>query len=167
MRFFLITALLLTGLLAFPAAAQTQSLSQSPRDYIALGTRESKPAASPPREVVAYIDKSDQLMSVYVNGWKRYTWSVSTARRGKITPNGSYTAYLLSRYHKSSLYNDAPMPYSIFFHSHYAIHGTDQISRLGRPASAGCVRLHPDNARILFGLTQQVGLEHMKVVIRD
>ncbi len=104
---------------------------------------------------MARIDKSEQRMSVEINGRKRYSWPISTARRGKVTPNGTYTAYLLSRNHRSSLYNNAPMPYSIFFHSHYAIHGTDQISRLGRPASAGCVRLHPDNARILFGLTQR------------
>ena len=59
------------------------------------------------------------------------------------------------------------MPFSIFFHSHYAIHGTDQISRLGSPASAGCIRLHPDNAHVLFDLTREVGLKNMKVVIRD
>jgi lipoprotein-anchoring transpeptidase ErfK/SrfK len=70
--------------------------------------------------------------------------------QGKITPPGEWTAQWLSRNHRSSRYNNAPMPYAIFYSGHYAIHGTDQISRLGRPASAGCVRLHPDNARVLF-----------------
>lgn len=115
--------------------------------------------------VTAKVDLSDQQMTVFVDGWPRYHWDVSTARRGKITPVGNYTAQFLSRYHRSSRYNNAPMPYSIFFNGHYAIHGTDQISRLGRPASAGCVRLHPDNAAILFALTQQVGKDNLHVSI--
>ena len=133
---------------------------------VALGTQGSA-AATEPHDITAYIDKSEQRMTVHINGQPRYTWPVSTARPGKVTPNGTFTAYFLSRHHRSSLYDNAPMPFSIFFHSHYAIHGTDQISRLGTPASAGCVRLHPDNASILFDLTKQVGLDHMKVVIRE
>lgn len=161
MRFFLVATLCLAGFIASPAMAEFST----PLDRIASGTSGTRVAV--PREVIAYIDKSEQRMTVRVNGWERYSWPVSTARRGKITPNGDYTAYFLSRHHRSSLYDNAPMPFSIFFHGNYAIHGTDQVSRLGRPASAGCVRLHPDNASILFDLTKQVGLENMKVVIRD
>ncbi len=124
------------------------------------------PAANP-QKIEARIDKSAQTMAVYVNGWHKYTWPVSTARRGKVTPSGSFTAQWLSKNHKSSRYNNAPMPYSIFYSGHYAVHGTNQVSRLGRPASAGCVRLHPDNARILFELTRQVGKENMTVTVRD
>lgn len=120
------------------------------------------------RKIEARVDKSSQTMTVHVNGWKKYTWPVSTARRGKITPTGTYEgAQWLSLNHKSSLYNNAPMPYSIFYDGHYAIHGTDQISRLGRPASAGCVRLHPDNAKILFALTRKAGKENLTVIVRD
>ena len=123
--------------------------------------------AANPRKIEARVDKSSQTMTVYVNGWRKYTWPVSTARNGKITPTGSYTAQWLSKNHKSSLYNNAPMPYSIFYSGHYAVHGTNQVSRLGRPASAGCVRLHPDNARILFELTREVGKENMTVIVND
>ena len=41
----------------------------------------------------------------------------------------------------STRYYGSPMPYSIFFHKGYAIHGTNYISRLGGPASHGCVRM--------------------------
>ncbi|WP_372886334.1 L,D-transpeptidase [Shimia sp.] len=123
--------------------------------------------ATSPRSVEARIDKSAQTMSVYVDGWHRYTWPVSTARRGKITPSGRFTAQWLSKNHRSSRYDNAPMPYSIFYSGHYAVHGTNQISRLGRPASAGCVRLHPDNARILFELTRAVGKDNMTVIVGD
>ncbi len=121
-------------------------------------------AAAP---LVAKVDVSSQTMTVIHNGKVAYQWPVSTARKGKWTPRGTWSAKWLSRYHKSSLYNNAPMPYSIFFNGHYAIHGTNQISRLGRPASAGCIRLHPDHAAVLFRLTQQVGKSNMRVVVQN
>ncbi|KUF12797.1 L,D-transpeptidase [Pseudoponticoccus marisrubri] len=125
------------------------------------------PVASAAAPLVAKVDISSQTMTVIHNGRVAYRWPVSTARSGKWTPRGSWGAKWLSRYHKSSLYNNAPMPYSIFFNGNYAIHGTNQISRLGRPASAGCVRLHPDHAAVLFRLTKQVGKRNMRVVIQN
>lgn len=125
------------------------------------------PLASLAAPLIAKVDVSSQTMTVIHHGSVVYHWPVSTARRGKHTPRGTYTAQWLSKNHKSSLYNNAPMPYSIFFRGNYAIHGTDQISRLGSPASAGCVRLHPEHAATLFFMTQSVGLRNMKVVIQN
>lgn len=51
------------------------------------------------------------------------------------------------------------------YNGHYAIHGTTEVRRLGRPASAGCVRLHPDNARTLFNLVKDRGPEALQVVV--
>ncbi|MCC1492822.1 L,D-transpeptidase [Cognatishimia sp. F0-27] len=121
-------------------------------------------AAAP---LVAKVDISSQTMTVISNGQVAYQWPVSTARPGKYTPRGQWKAKWLSRHHKSSLYNNAPMPYSIFFNGNYAIHGTNQVSRLGSPASAGCVRLAPEHAAVLFRMTQAVGLRNMKVVIHN
>lgn len=117
--------------------------------------------------LVARIDISSQTMTVIHNGQVAYRWPVSTARSGKWTPRGSWSAKWLSRHHRSSLYDNAPMPYSIFFNGNYAIHGTNQISLLGSPASAGCVRLHPDHAAVLFRMTQNVGKRNMQVVIEN
>ncbi len=125
------------------------------------------PLAALAAPLVAKVDVSTQTMTVIYNGQVTYRWPVSTARAGKYTPRGAWSAKWLSRNHRSSLYNNAPMPYSIFFSGNYAIHGTDQISRLGSPASAGCVRLHPEHAAVLFQLTQQVGKRNMKVVIQN
>lgn len=116
-------------------------------------------------EVVARVDISAQTLTLIENGVAKYVWPVSTARAGKTTPKGTYTADFWSRNHKSSRYNGAPMPYSIFFSGNYAVHGTDQISKLGQPASAGCVRLHPDNAAILFEMSRAVGLDQTIIEI--
>jgi len=56
--------------------------------------------------------------------------------------------------HYSKKYDNAPMPYSIFFTGGYAIHGTPHVGNLGRPASHGCVRLSPANARTLYGIVK-------------
>ncbi|GGB05468.1 L,D-transpeptidase [Allosediminivita pacifica] len=121
-------------------------------------------AAAP---LVAKVNVSSQTMTVIQDGEPLYQWPVSTARSGKWTPRGTFTAQWLSRYHKSSLYNNAPMPFSIFFRGNYAIHGTDQVTRLGQPASAGCVRLHPDHAATLFYMAETVGLSNVRVVIEN
>ena len=92
-----------------------------------------------------------------VDGANFATWPVSTARRGYRTPVGNYRPQLLARMHYSRLYDYTPMPYSIFFRRGYAIHGTTEIRNLGRPVSHGCVRLSPENARLLFELVQSHG----------
>ncbi len=115
--------------------------------------------------VVARVSISGQVMHVYHHGQLLYEWPVSTARSGKITPTGSWRPQFLSRNHRSSRYNNAPMPYSVFYSGHYAIHGTDQINRLGRPASAGCVRLHPENARLFFDMVRNEGMDQTWVIV--
>lgn len=125
-----------------------------------------QPSAVLAAQLVAQVSISTQTMTVVQGGKVIHSWKVSTARRGKVTPVGSWTAKWLSRNHRSSRYNNAPMPYAIFYNGHYAVHGTDQIGRLGTPASAGCIRLHPQNAAKLFALAQQVGLKNTRIVVR-
>jgi lipoprotein-anchoring transpeptidase ErfK/SrfK len=123
------------------------------------------PAAAQADRIVARVSIATQTMHVYHDGRLVHEWPVSTARQGKITPTGQWTAQWLSRNHRSRLYDNAPMPFAIFYSGHYAIHGTDQIGRLGRPASAGCVRLHPDNARVLFDMVRTEGTGNMRVIV--
>ena len=115
-------------------------------------------------DLVITVNKSSQSMSVVVDGQHRYTWAVSTGIYG--TPSGSFRPQSLSRHHFSSLYNRAPMPYSIFYDGHYAIHDTTHVRQLGGPASRGCVRLHPSNAAILFSLVQQEGMGNTRIQIQ-
>ena len=103
------------------------------------------------------VDKATQRMLVIQDGYIRFMWPVSTGRDATQTPNGVYTPQRLERNWSSTAYYDSPMPFSIFFHNGYAIHGSYAIDRLGGPASHGCVRLHPHHAAILFDLVQHEG----------
>ncbi|MCB1429163.1 MAG: L,D-transpeptidase [Nitratireductor sp.] len=128
-----------------------------------LGGLMATPAYS--AAIEARIDLSEQRMRVYQNGMLRYTWAVSTARRGYVTPTGSYRPTRMHTMWYSRKYHNSPMPYSIFFRGGYAIHGTGAVKALGRPASHGCVRLHPDNARTLFNLVNASGPKNTRISI--
>jgi lipoprotein-anchoring transpeptidase ErfK/SrfK len=108
-------------------------------------------------QVVAHISLSTQRMNVSIDGVPRFNWAISTARPGYRTPTGTFKPTALFRYHASTIYSGSPMPYSIFFLRGYAIHGSYETKYLGRPASHGCVRLHPSNAAALYSLVKTYG----------
>jgi lipoprotein-anchoring transpeptidase ErfK/SrfK len=115
--------------------------------------------------VEAKIDLSTQRMTVRVNGWYYASWKVSTARRGYRTPIGTWRPKWLAKMHYSRKYDNSPMPHSIFFLGGYAIHGTNAVRRLGRPASHGCIRLAPGNAEKLFYLVKKYGKRNTRIKI--
>jgi lipoprotein-anchoring transpeptidase ErfK/SrfK len=119
----------------------------------------------PAPEVDIYVDISNQTMTVDVGGWTYGRWKVSTARDGYYTPRGSWRPFMLKKMHYSKKYDNAPMPNSIFFLGGYAIHATYYINQLGRPASHGCIRLHPQNAAKLYALVQKHGLRSTRITI--
>ena len=116
-------------------------------------------------DVVVHIDKASQRMSVSVNGQPRYTWPVSTGRRGYGTPSGVFQPQMMARRWFSRKYYNLPMPHSIFFYHGFAIHGTTDLRRLGGPASHGCVRLHPSNAATLYALVERNGRDSTRIEI--
>jgi lipoprotein-anchoring transpeptidase ErfK/SrfK len=118
-------------------------------------------------DVRVRVDKSSQTMTVAVGGWVQHQWPVSTAKRGYYTPTGSWRPFRLEPNWYSRKYDNAPMPSSIFFTGGYAIHGTVHVSQLGRPASRGCIRLHPAHARELFALVRQYGMKNTRISITN
>lgn len=113
------------------------------------------------------IEIASQTMDVYVNGQLRHSWPVSTGRRGFATPSGNFSVKRMEEEWYSKEYDDAPMPHAIFFAGGYAIHGTYETRRLGRPASHGCVRLSPANAARLYNLVERHGAGKTRISISD
>jgi L,D-transpeptidase catalytic domain len=115
--------------------------------------------------VLITVDKSSQQMTVAVDGRPLYQWPVSTGRAGYDTPGGKFRAFRMERDHFSKEFDDAPMPFSIFFtEKGHAIHGSYD-KRIGQPASHGCVRLSPANAETLYALVEQEGVLNTTVVL--
>lgn len=118
-------------------------------------------------QIVIRVDVSEQLMTVLRGGHRLYSWSVSTGGNGYVTPRGTYQPEWFSRDHRSRKYNNAPMPFAIFYDGGYAIHATYATGMLGRPASHGCVRLSLENARTLYEMVYELGKADTYVVIQD
>ncbi len=116
-------------------------------------------------DVVARISKSGQSMDVYVNGAHYYSWPVSTGRGRYATPSGSFRPKRLERRWYSTKYSNAPMHYAVFYSGGYAIHATTEVSRLGRAASHGCVRLAPGHAAKFYALVRSYGAANTRITI--
>jgi hypothetical protein len=118
------------------------------------------------KTVDVVIDKSTQTMLVSIDGKPTYKWAVSTGDRNHETPEGTFKFNRMEEEHYSKEFDDAPMPNSIFFTlKGHAVHGSLDIKRLGRPVSHGCVRLHPDNAKLLYALVGEAGFPNTSVTV--
>lgn len=133
----------------------------------AEAARHRRGEAEPQQGVHVKVNVARQTMDVYVDGELQHHWRVSTGRGGFETPNGVYRPQRLEREWYSKQYNDAPMPNAVFFNAGYAIHGTNEVGRLGRQASHGCVRLHPEHAEELFDLVEERGARNTRIEIAD
>ena len=118
-------------------------------------------------DILVTVSKSQQRLAVMIDGTEAYRWPVSTGVRGHDTPAGSFRPHDIERHWYSRQYKMTPMPWAVFFHRGYAVHGTTESYNLGRPASHGCVRLRPDNASILYALVRRQGMQNTKVVVMN
>jgi lipoprotein-anchoring transpeptidase ErfK/SrfK len=124
------------------------------------------PKAEPPKPtLLVAIDLTNQKLSVTENGVAKYKWSISSGRTGYITPKGTFRPVWMSKMWYSRKYDYAPMPHAIFFHGGTAIHGTDSVYALGRPASHGCVRLSPGNAATLYKMVTKHGKQATRITV--
>ena len=116
-------------------------------------------APSGPVEIV--VNLSEQRAYVYRNGVRIGMSETSTGKEGHETPTGTFTILEKEKVHRSSRYNDAPMPYMqrLTWYG-VALHGGPLP---GYAASHGCIRLPLAFARKLFGVTS-VGTQ---VVVTD
>jgi L,D-transpeptidase catalytic domain len=155
-------ALLLTAidgaLVLFPVTAHAGSGFRRAIDASVAGAKKVA--------VLVNIDKTNQQMTVSLDGVETYQWRVSTGRAGYSTPSGTYTATSMNKIWYSKQWENAPMPHSIFFMKDgHAIHGSFDVKNLGKPVSHGCVRISPENAATLYELVKENGLENTQVVL--
>jgi lipoprotein-anchoring transpeptidase ErfK/SrfK len=110
-------------------------------------------------DIYVKVDLSQQIMDIYKGDKRIYSWFISSAAEGYVTPTGKYKPYHTAKMHYSKQFYNSPMPYSVFFKDGFAIHGTEYVRSLGYKASHGCVRLHPENAKKLYDLVLKHGYD--------
>ena len=127
----------------------------------------AKKKAPPPPRLIISVNKVSQKMTVTLDGDQLYSWPISTGAKGYDTPSGTFRPFRMEKEHFSKEWDDAPMPYSIFFTGEgHALHGSYHVKSLGRRASHGCVRILPENAAKLFDLVGKTGMANTRVVIK-
>ncbi|MBL0271068.1 MAG: L,D-transpeptidase [Chitinophagaceae bacterium] len=123
------------------------------------------------------IDKAKQQLYLNILGERKDTFNVSTGKGKKyetpameLNPEGPVLTKYTSRKFPGGNYQGlGNMPYAVFLRNGYAIHGTTpgNFSKLGTPASHGCIRLHPDHAKVLNALVRTIGIRQTWVAVRD
>lgn len=125
----------------------------------------------------AQVDKSKQTLYLYLLGELKDSFPVSTGKGDKydtpameLHPQGPVlTRYTSKKFPGGNYSGLGNMPYAVFLKNGYAIHGTTpgNFSKLGSRASHGCIRLHPENAKVFNALVKTIGLKQTWVSIRD
>lgn len=147
---------------AAPAAKPAAAKKPDPKKKVV-----KKKAPPPPPRLIITVNKVSQKLTVELDGEQLYKWPVSTGAPGYDTPSGNFRPFRMEKEHFSKEWDDAPMPYSIFFTGEgHALHGSYHVKSLGRRASHGCVRILPANAAILFALVQKTGMSNTRVIIK-
>lgn len=122
----------------------------------------------------AEVSKPSQRLYLYLDGELVDSFKVSTGVRGYETPDLNvrasgpvFTRYTSRKFPGGNYQGLGNMPYAVFIRGGYAIHGTTpgNFSKLGRQASHGCIRLHPNNAKLFYELVKRVGLENTWVKV--
>lgn len=139
--------------LAFSAYAQsrsTQRTSSKKRRYpLQPGQFYWIPQAAPNGPVVAVVNLHTQMVQVFRNGIAIGFSSSSSGKPGYGTPSGLFSILEKRRFHRSSTYNNAPMPWMVrLTWSGVAFHAGPLP---GYPASHGCIRLPSQFAPKFFG----------------
>ena len=109
------------------------------------------PERQPNGPVAVVVSLDEQRAHVYRNGVRIAVSTCSTGRPGHETPTGVFVVLQKDRDHRSSTYNNAPMPnMNRLTWDGIALHAGNLP---GYPASHGCVRLPLDFSALLFEIT--------------
>ena len=144
-------ALAATSAAAQPAMNRDPSIAEraaalEPGQYV----WDAKSASGGP--LLLTIDLTAQQVRVYRDGVLVAASAISTGSLGRETPTGVFTILEKKVMHRSTTYDDAPMPYMQRLTTKgIAIHAGDLP---GYPASHGCIRLPNEFAKQLYGITE-------------
>ncbi|MCU0381799.1 MAG: L,D-transpeptidase [Chitinophagaceae bacterium] len=121
---------------------------ETPKDSLKKGEFTWAPQLAPKGPILVTVSVDDQMAYTFRNGVLIGVASASTGKKGHGTPTGVFHTTLKDAKHRSSKYNNAPMPYTQrFTSSGIALHAGGLP---GYPSSHGCVHLPSEYARLLF-----------------
>lgn len=121
---------------------------------------------SPPSEVKGNelwidVDLQEQVLVVYRGEVPMYATMISSGTRKHRTPVGKYRIErkvaqktMASGETSDEQYSVGGVPWVMYVHKTYALHGAYWHDRVGAPRSHGCVNLAPKDAQHIYGMVQ-------------
>jgi len=135
-----------------PATAPTLGNSPASKVPAKPALRATEQPAKPTGPLSILISLEHQHLTLYQGDQPIATSRVSSGQKGRATPTGVFSIIQKDRFHRSNLYDDAPMPFmQRITWSGVALH---QGIVPNYPASHGCVRLPEAFAKHLWGTTK-------------
>lgn len=114
------------------------------------------PRIKPPGEKLIVVDPNAHIYGAYSAKGVLVRWGIATAGSDRCrdtgerchTSKGGFRIYSLGNANcYSRKYNDAPMPYCMYFNGGEALHGSNEVEF--ENISHGCVRVHIEDAKWL------------------
>jgi hypothetical protein len=128
-----------------------------PRKGLHIARETQPPRGIGPSERWIDVDLDEQVLVAYEGTTAVFATLVSTGSYKHKTPLGLFRirAKKLHTDMKSGPDDPEPyevkdVPYAMYFHKAYALHGAYWHDGFGRPRSHGCINLSPEDARLIF-----------------
>jgi hypothetical protein len=127
-----------------------------PRDDVRILRKIERPAGVGAYEKWVHIDLGEQALVAYRGDRPVLATLVSTGKPGHDTPDGlfqvwaKYTAKIMRGVDDDGPYSVQEVPWTMYFHNAYAVHGAYWHDVFGHTRSHGCVNVPPADARWLF-----------------
>ncbi|MBE9050176.1 L,D-transpeptidase [Nostocales cyanobacterium LEGE 11386] len=135
---------------ADPNSAMANAASVNNNNFTISQSRQT----SQPRRIE--ISLSEQRLRAWEGKKLVYSFRISSGKRSTPTPIGSFR--IGSKYRTNRMrgrgYDIPNVPYAMYFHRGYAIHGAFWHNRFGTPVSRGCINLPVPQARQLYNWTK-------------
>ncbi len=147
-------AAMLAGPVAAGSSPESASLDRIQSDEaLKPGEWVWAPGVAPAGPMLIYVDLSRQRATVYRNGVRIGATTISSGKKGHVTPTGTFPILERAAVHHSNKYDEASMPFTErLTWDGVALHAGGVP---GYPESHGCVHLPYGFAKALFSATHR------------
>ncbi len=126
-------------------------------EAVRLVRKIARPKGVPAEEKWVHIDLERQALVAYEGDRPVYATLVSSGKDGYETPTGLYrvnrkylTKTMRGKDDESGRYEVQEVPWTMFYHRNFALHGAYWHNKFGNTKSHGCTNVPPADARWLY-----------------
>jgi hypothetical protein len=127
------------------------------REHVRVAARVDRPDGIPPGAKWVHVNLAEQNFVAYEGDTPVYTSLISTGVPGHDTPNGLHRVYrkyvtktMRGPDDEAGRYRVEEIPWVMYYHGNYALHGAYWHDQFGEVRSHGCTNIAPDDAKWLY-----------------